>query len=375
MDSMRLYQYWAPGKLIFGPKALDELSKELGSKEVALITTDQGIARSGILNKVTALLEKTGVPYHVFDQVEADPPLEVVERASEVYRRYGCTLLIGLGGGSSIDTAKAVGVRVSQEGSLTEYAAGKPMKDTVPPVYAVPTTAGTGSEATAVAIISDHKSKLKMAIRNLQLLPKVAILDPLLLGSLPSKVVAETGADALSHAIESFIGLGSHAVTDALSLGAIKMITHNVVKLVANPGDTEAAGQMLLASCMAGMSFNNVGLGLVHSLAHPVGAYFHIPHGLACALYLPVVMEFNSASCPEKLASIAQAMGQDMGRLDRETAVERALFAIRDLLKRMGIPVLRYVRHASGLIKSTGMWESCRTLRATLPSISCFMPV
>jgi alcohol dehydrogenase class IV len=338
MDPLRLYQYWTPGKVIFGPKALDELKKEIGLKEIPLITTDEGIVRSGILRKVTDLLEEIKVQYYVFDQVEPDPSLEVVEKAADAYRRYKCTLVIGLGGGSSIDVAKAVNICSSQEGSLTEYAAGKQMEGPLPPLYAIPTTTGTGSEATAASIISDHENKLKMVIRNPQLIPKVAILDPLLLGTIPSKVAAETGADALSHAIESYVGLGSHTITDALALTAIRMISQNAIKLMVNPGDVEVAGQMLLASCMAGICFNNAGLGLVHSLAHPIGAYFHVPHGLACALYLSAVMEFNGSACPEKFASIADAMGQDVRGLQREAAVEKAVFAVRDLLKRMGIP-------------------------------------
>jgi len=163
-------------------------------------------------------------------------------------------------------------------------------------------------------------------------------LDPLLLGSIPSKIAAETGADALSHAIESYVGLGSHALTDALALAAIRMISQNVVKLMANPDDVEVAGQMLLASCMAGMCFNNAGLGLVHSLAHPIGAYFHVPHGLACALFLPHVMEFNASVCPEKFASIADTMAKNVSGLKREDALEQAVFLIRDLLQRMGLP-------------------------------------
>ena len=338
MDPLRLYQYWTPGKVIFGPNALDELRTEIGSREVPLLTTDEGVARSGILGKVADLLDKMGVQYHVFDRVESDPSLEVVEKAADAYLRYGCTLVIGMGGGSSIDVAKAVGIRCSQEGSLVEYAAGRPLEGRVFPLYAIPTTAGTGSEVTAVTIISDHKNKRKIPIRNPQLIPKVAILDPLLLGTIPPKVAAETGADALSHAIESYVGLGSHPITDALALAAIRMISQNVVKFMANPGDVEVTGQMVLASCMAGICFNSAGLGLVHSLAHPIGAHFHIPHGLACALYLSAVMEFNVSARPEKFASIADVMGQDIRGLQREAAAERALFAVRDLLDRIGLP-------------------------------------
>jgi alcohol dehydrogenase class IV len=338
MDPLRLYQYWTPGKVIFGPKALDELKKEMGLKEIALIITDEGIVHSGILRKVINLLEEIKIQYYVFDKVEPDPSLEVVEKAADAFRRNQCTLIIGLGGGSSIDTAKAVAMCSSQEGSLVEYARGKPLKGALPSIFAIPTTAGTGSEVTAASIISDHKNRLKMVIRNPQLIPKVAILDPLLLGTIPSKVVAETSVDALSHAIESYVGLGSHTITDALALSAIRIISQNAIKLMVNPNDLEVSGQMLLASCMAGISFNNAGLGLVHSLAHPIGAYFHVPHGLACALYLPHVMEFNGSSCPEKFYSIADAMGQEVRGLAREVAVEKAVLAVRDLLKRMNIP-------------------------------------
>ncbi len=338
MDPSRLYQFWIPGKVIFGPTALHELRKEIGLTEIPLVATDQGIARSRILSKVTDQLEEIGVQYYLFDQVEPDPSLEVVARASDAYRRYGCTLVIGVGGGSSIDVAKAVAIRGSLKGSLIEYAAGKPLEGPLPPIYAIPTTAGTGSEVTAVSIISDHKNKLKIPIRNPQLIPKVALLDPLLLGSIPAGVAAETASDALSHAIESYIGLGSHPITDALSLTAIRMISQNVVKFMTDPGDVEVAGQMLLASCMAGMCFNNAGLGLVHSLAHPLGAYFNVTHGSACALYLAAVMEFNAPACQEKFSSIAEAMGQNVGGLLRETASERALFAVRHLLEEVGIP-------------------------------------
>jgi alcohol dehydrogenase class IV len=338
MDPTKIYQYWIPGRVIFGPKALDEIKKEIDAQEITLITTDAGIVRSGILKRLTDLLEDRGVHYHIFDRVEPDPSLALVEQAAEVFRRHGCTLVIGIGGGSSIDLAKAVAVRGSQEGNLVDYRAGKPLEGRLPSVYAIPTTVGTGSEVTAVTIISDLENKMKLPIRHPRLTPRLAILDPLLLASLPPKIAAETGADALSHAIEPYVGLGSHAITDAVALAAIRMISHNAVKMMENPADMEVAGQMLLASCMAGISFNNAGLGLVHSLAHPVGAYFHLPHGVTCALYLPVVMEFNASACPERFVAIADAMGQEVKGLPQETAAERAVSAVRDLLGKMGLP-------------------------------------
>lgn len=339
MDPTRLYEYSTSGRLVFGPKALDEIKKDIGPKEVPLISTDPGIVRAGILKKLTDLLEERGVHYHVFGEVEADPSTEVVEKAYAAYRDRGCNLIIGLGGGSSIDVAKTVGVCSLQKGRLIEYVAGKPVEGSLPPIVAVPTTAGTGSEATPFAIVADRSNKLKKIIRSPQFVPRLAILDPSLLGSIPPKVAAETGADALTHAIESYLSPNSSVVTEALALGAIRLICRHALRLIADSNDTDAAGQMLLGSCMAGMSFANTGLGLVHGFAHPVGVYFHLPHGLACALYLPSILEFNGSSWSfEKSVSLAQAMGRDVSGLRQEAVNEQTVFAVRELLAQMGIP-------------------------------------
>lgn len=338
MDPWRIYQHWNPGKLIFGPNSLIELTKELSPKEVPLIVTDKGVINAGILQKVTAVLDGIGIQYHVFDGIEPDPPFEIIEKARAVYQEKGCTMVIGLGGGSSIDGAKAVSLIVSQKGSLREYGAGKPIEGMLAPIYAIPTTAGTGSEVTGVAVITDRDNKIKMVIRGMQLIPRNVILDPELLASIPPRVAAETGADALAHAVESYVSLNSNVITEAFALSAIRLIARYLRRMVANPGNIETSGQMLLASCLAGLSFSNAGLGLVHSLAHPVGAYYHLSHGLSCALYLPVVMDFNLPSCTEKFASIADAMGEDVRHLSLHRAAKQAIFAVRDLLSEIGIP-------------------------------------
>jgi len=338
MNPWRVYQHWNPGKLIFGPNSLNQLTNELSLKEVPLIVTDKGVSNAGILNKLTAVLDGAGIRYHVFDGIEPDPPFEIVEKAAAVYQDKGCTLVIGLGGGSSIDGAKVVSLRVSQKGNLREYAMGKVIEGMIAPIYAIPTTAGTGSEVTGVAVIKDQENKMKMVLRGMQLIPKTVILDPELLASIPPKVAAETGADALSHAVESCVSLNSNVITEALALSAIRMIAKYLRRMVANPGDIETAGQMLLASCIAGLSFSNAGLGLTHSLAHPLGAYFHVSHGLSCALYLPIVMDFNLPTCPEKFASIADAMGENVRQFSPHRAAKQAVFAVRELLADIGIP-------------------------------------
>jgi alcohol dehydrogenase class IV len=177
-----------------------------------------------------------------------------------------------------------------------------------------------------------------MVMRGPQLIPKTVILDPELLDSLPPKVAAETGADALAHAIESYVSVNSNVITEAFALSAIKIIARNLRRMVANPGDIETSGQMLLASCMAGLSFSNAGLGLTHSLAHPVGAFYHISHGLSCAVYLPIIMEFNLPTCPEKFASIADAMGENVRLFSLHHAAKQAVFAVRELFAEIGIP-------------------------------------
>jgi len=338
MNPWRVYQHLNPGKLIFGPNSLNQLTNELSLKEVPLIVTDKGVSNAGILGKLTAVLEGAGIRYHVFDGIEPDPPFEIVEKAAAAYQENGCTLVIGLGGGSSIDGAKAVSLRVSKKGNIREYGMGKVLEGILIPIYAIPTTAGTGSEVTGVVVIKDQENKMKMVLRGMQLIPKTVILDPELLASIPPRVAAETGADALSHAVESYVSLNSNVITEAFALTAIRMISKYLRRMVANPGDIETAGQMLLASCIAGLSFSNAGLGLTHSLAHPLGAYFHVSHGLSCALYLPFVMDFNLPTCPEKYASIADAMGENVRQFSPHRAAKQAVFAVRELLADIGIP-------------------------------------
>ncbi|MEW6668661.1 MAG: iron-containing alcohol dehydrogenase [Thermodesulfobacteriota bacterium] len=338
MDPLRVYQYSNPGRLVFGPGAVQEIPKEFTSRDKPLIVTDEGVVRAGILERVTGLFARAGTRYDLFDRVVADPPIEVIEEASLFYRESGCTSVIGLGGGSPIDTAKAIALRAGGEGTLREYGSGRPIQGILPPVYAIPTTAGTGSEVSAVAVISDHENKMKVGIKSPLLVPRVAILDPLLLAKIPPGVAAETGADALTHAIETYLSLNSNAITDSLALSAIRMITGNLEKFRANPADVDAAGQMLLASCMAGLSFANAGLGIVHGIAHSFAAYFHTRHGLTCALYLPHVMEFNIPACPDKFVPMAEALGADVRGLSSEEAATRAVGAVRGVFARVGLP-------------------------------------
>lgn len=338
MNPQRIYQHNNPGRLIFGPKSLNELAKEIPVNEVPLVITDRGVSKSGVLQRVTDVLGGAGIRHHIFDGIEPDPPMEVVEKAVSLYQKQGCTMVIGLGGGSSIDGAKAVGLMVSRPGDIREYGAGKVIDGQLITIYAIPTTAGTGSEVTSVAVITDRENKIKMVLRGAQLIPKCVFLDPELLAFIPQKVAAETGADALTHAIETYVSLNSTVITEGLALSAITIIGKYLRRMVGNPEDMEAAEHMLLASCMAGLAFANGGLGLVHSLAHPVGAHFHLSHGLSCSLYLPFVMEFNLLACPEKFAAIAGALGEDIRGKSCHHAAKESVKAVRELFADIGIP-------------------------------------
>ncbi len=334
-----VYEHISPGRLIIGPGAVSRFAEVLDPGETYLIVTDPGLSRAGMARKTADILKEAGIKAKIFDRVQADPPFEIVEEAAAIFREWSCTALIGLGGGSSLDAAKAVAVRVSKDRDIREYTKGEWVKGPLAPLYAIPTTAGTGSEATRVAVITDTEANVKTAIRGEELLPRAAVLDPLLLSGLPPKIAAETGADALAHAVESYVSLNANPYTDALAIQAIGMIGRFLRRMTANPADTEAAEGMLVASCLAGQAFTNAGLGLVHSLGEPLGAYSHLGHGLTCAVYLPVVMEFNLPAAEEKFAEIAMTLGEDTEGLPLNRAAKLAPAAVRELLTDIGIPL------------------------------------
>ena len=333
-----IYQHSNPGLRIFGPGALNRLGKVLKGRAKPLIITDQGVVKAGLLDRLTTILEEAGLAMALYDRTEPDPPISQAEEAAGVFKEEGCDSILALGGGSPMDLAKAVGVLAVNPGDLREYAAGKRIGSPPPTFVAVPTTAGTGSEVTGVTVISDPERKTKMIIRGPGMIPQTSILDPLLLAKLPPRIAAETGADALSHALEGLVSAFAQPISDALALHAVRLINRNLRPMVADPADQEAAGQMLLASCLASMSWANAGLGLVHAMAHTLGAHFHVSHGKACALYLPVVMEFNAIACPDKYTAVAADMDQDILGLPPYEAAKLAAEAVRELSLDVDLP-------------------------------------
>ncbi|NLH94770.1 MAG: iron-containing alcohol dehydrogenase [Synergistaceae bacterium] len=336
-QSVAFGSFHNPVKIFFRPGALSELPGVFQAGEVPLIVTDPGIERAGILDRVCRVLDEAGFRYAVFARVESDPSIETVEAAAAFYREKGCGPVIGLGGGSSMDAAKAVAVVVSTGENIRAFRKG-PIASPVVPLVAIPTTAGTGSEVTGVMVVSDLQEKVKMVLRGPSLFPKVGILDATLLEGIPSRVAAATGSDAFVHAIEAYLSRKATAVTDALALEAVRLLASNIRRVVADSRDISSLHAMQMGSCMAGLAFSNAGLGLVHALAHPVGAFYHVPHGICCGMFLQPVLRFNLPVCAEKLSQMAVPLGLEAGRENAFSGAKRVIGNLAEIFDEIGIP-------------------------------------
>ena len=325
-------------RLITGPAAIEQLSAELTRLNVQnpLIVTDAILVKSGTVD--LALAQLGGRRYGLFDQVKPEPEISIVEDCTRAYREGGHDGLIGLGGGSAIDIAKGVAAFANHEGPLAELFGVDLVKRKGPPLVAIPTTAGTGSEVTNVAIFSDKQAQLKKGIVSDYLLPDVALVSPLMTLTCPRSVTAASGVDALVHAIEAYLSVNASPITDAIALGAIKLIVKALPKAYANPSSLQAREDMATASLMAGMAFGNAGVGAVHALAYPLGGRFNIAHGVSNALLLPYVMEWNKLACVERMRDIAEAMGVRVAQLSDKDAADLAVKAMADLCAAVEIP-------------------------------------
>jgi len=340
MISTSTFDFSGPGRIHFEPggsKKAGTLIKSLGGKKVFL-ATDKGVLGANLLEGIISSIEAEGFDCTIFDDIEPNPSLETVEKGFNLFKSRSCDFLVGFGGGSSIDTAKAIGVLTTNEAPLKQYEGAGKVKNPVVPIIAVPTTAGTGSEVTGASVITDKSRNYKMSVRSPLLVPKLALLDPTLLSSLPPPIIASTGMDALVHAVESFISTNAYPVTEGLALESMKLISDNLRAFYANPDNLEAAGNMLIASCMAGISFANARLGFVHAVAHALGGHYNIPHGLACAVLLPHAMQYSLIANPQKYVRIAAAFGEKTERLSLMGAAQMAVDAVKALSRDIGIP-------------------------------------
>ncbi len=334
------FEYLSPTRLIVGPNSISkipDLIQERGLRK-GLVVTDPGLAAAGIVDRVVYLLKDAKLPCEIFGRVEANPPFSNVEAAYRVFVEGHCDFLIGLGGGSPMDVAKGVGVAASHGGHIKELVGLGKCRNRIPFLLCIPTTYGTGSEVTPFAVITDKDLKLKATIGSPFIIPHAGVLDPDLSVSLPPSIAGATGMDALTHAIESYVALTSHVITEGLALHAIRLIGENLRKAVASHNDREATERMLVASTMAGMAFSQTRLGNVHAMSHPVGAHFGVPHGIANAILLTRVMAFNLMSCPAKFAMIANALGESHEGLTTVEAAESSLLAVEKLERDVDIP-------------------------------------
>ncbi|MBI4960310.1 MAG: iron-containing alcohol dehydrogenase [Desulfovibrio sp.] len=332
-------QQGSHGQVFFGAGCLEQLRTLFSPSDKVLVITDPGVRKAGITERVCEALPGQGVAYVVFEGVKPEAPPDCIASAAQAYRSQGCSALLAVGGGSVMDVAKAAGVLLSNPGDLASYYGVGKVKEPIPPLVAVPTTAGTGSEMSDAAVINDHLRQVKAVIRGGPLMQAKAIfLEPGNMAGIPPAVAAESGADALSHAMEALASKGCQPFARGAALEAIRLIFDNLEPLVADSCNENAATNMLIASSLAGHAFTNAGLGLAHGLAHSLGARFHVGHGKACALYLPMVMRFNaeSAANPYRLAAMAMDLG--VSRMSSQGAAERAVAEVEELLARVGLP-------------------------------------
>ncbi len=301
------YEFFSPVKIIAGLKALEHIPFELTSQGASrpLIITDKGVRGVGLVDTVIdALAASDQQVVGIFDEVPPDSPSQVVTRAAGIYREHDADSILAVGGGSVIDTAKAVNILVSEGGDdLKAYSGSGVLKRPLKPLFVIPTTSGTGSEATLVSVIKDEETGTKMPFVSQFLLPNAAILDPRLTLGLPPKITAATGMDALTHAVESSICLAKNPVSDAYAAAAIKKISNNLVKVLEQPDDAQGRLELAQAATMAGIAFSNSMVGMVHALGHSVGAVAHLPHGMCMSILLPFVLEFN-------LPAVSDAIGE-----------------------------------------------------------------
>ena len=359
-DADSVWEFTSADRIVFGNGAADELGDRLQERDVetALVVCDPGIAEAGI---VDAVIEGDDVEYDVFDEVEPEPSLSVFQAAVDYAVETDPDAIVGVGGGSSIDVAKTTGMVAEHGGDIIDYVAeptggGQPVPGPTLPTVAIPTTSGTGSETTPVAVLSLPDRDMKVGISSRHMFPDLAIVDPLLTVSLPPGPTAASGMDALTHAIEAYVTRafdakaqpetpadrpdygGATILTDQIARKSIELVANNLQRAVDNGEDVEARRNMALGSLLAGVAFSNAGLGVTHSIAMAAGAEHHTPHGETVSAALPAVMRYNAPSRPDRFAEIAEILGADTSGLGRREAADKAAEAVEGLANDVGTP-------------------------------------
>lgn len=341
--SMSIERMVYTGTTYFGEYARKEIITEIKKRKYnkALLVTDAMLVQCGVAEKIENVLKDGGISYEIDDEVKPNPTIDNVHTGLDKLKASGADFIIAVGGGSVIDTAKAVAVIANNPDNYDVVSLEGVDKSKNPPmpIIAVPTTAGTGSETTMDYVITNTEQKRKMACMDSMVVPVVAILDTDIMASLPLKMTAATAMDALTHAVESYLSKGAFDFSEMLSLKAVSLISANFLKVIKNLNDLEARKALAMAQYMAGMSFTNVGLGIVHSMAHPLSAFYDVPHGVANALILPYVLKFNSVACEDKMVTLAKAFDHEFDeRYGSEAATERCIELINTFNSVAGLP-------------------------------------
>lgn len=309
------------------------------NKNCALIVSDQGIRQSGIIDILTKILNQANIKFAVYDQTRANPTIYNIEEGLKLYKENNCDSLIAIGGGSSMDCAKAIGARVVYPNkSVSQMKGLMHVLKKIPTLVTIPTTAGTGSEVTVTAVITDSEKKHKYTLNNFTFIPYYAILDPKLTVTLPKSLTATTGMDALTHAVEAFIGRSTTRETRKLALEATKLVFENILTAYNNGLDINARANMLMAAYKAGIAFSKSYVGYIHAIAHSLGGQYNIPHGLANAVLMPYVLEGYGKTIYKKLHKLAIAVGISDKQENSKIAAEKFISAIKNLNKQMNIP-------------------------------------
>jgi alcohol dehydrogenase len=335
---MSVSSFKSAHQLITGKGAAQEFAEQLSKLGVEnpFIVTDKGVGKSGTLTIITDQLPENG--YAIYDNIPAEPEVSVVQACVDAFQQGRHDGVVAVGGGSAMDTAKCVAVMAEHTGDLESLFGENTVSQRSIPLIAIPTTAGTGSEVTNIAILSDPEAQVKRGIVSDFLLPDVAIVSPEMTLSCPRGVTAASGVDALVHAVEAYLSNFSSPITDALAIKAMTLIINALPKAFAEPQNLQAREDMATGSLLAGLAFGNAGVGAVHALAYPLGGRYHIPHGVSNALLLPYVMEYNKPVCLERFYDIAQAFGEPVHNLTKQQAADQVVCRLRKLCHDVEIP-------------------------------------
>ena len=365
MSYRELYQ---PAHTMIGKGCLNQIPRYIDrlSAQKALIVTDEGLMKIGTAKKVTDVLEHAGKSYAVYTGVKPNPTVSIVNEAKSVYDRENCDYLIGIGGGSPLDVAKAVSILAKNGGNIEDYNGLDKSKRTGAPLIAVNTTAGTGSEVTRAYVVTDEVKKSKMLMVDANCLSYLAVNDPELMVDMPPALTAATGMDALTHAIEAYVAKSHFPFTDGIALEAIALVGKSLEKAYQDGHNIEARTDMCWAEYMAGLAFSNAGLGMVHAMAHQLGGFYNTPHGVANAILLTHVMRYNTSACKKRYADIAKALGIDTSRMTADQAANEAIAYIEGMARRLKIPKLSETAFKPGdvltlslhALEDTGMPEN-----------------